>query len=137
MQIKRRKLWCLLISMFLLVSGMYFENSEIDSSFLRAATNEITSHISTANSTITTIQSCTNQMLGIHSYIEITQLTIRFANQRRDIKLRLSLDYIYQSFFSLKEGNSYESLEKVSLFRDTQSNLITKFIQKSDGKKQI
>ena len=97
MQIKRRKLWCLLISMFLLVSGMYFENSEIDSSFLRAATNEIPSHISTANSTITTIQSCTNQMLGIHSYIEITQLTIRFANQRRDIKLRLSLDYIYQN----------------------------------------
>ena len=134
MQIKRKKLWCILAIMMIFLSGMYFEESKVDSYFPRTAA-ETTSHIFPVKLVIADEQMCTNQMFGIRSNIVASQLVIRLMNQKGDAKL--SFDYLCESSFSKKEGNYYASLEGINLFQEAQSNLIIKYIQNSDGKKRI
>lgn len=134
MQIKRKKLWCILAIMMIFLSGMYFEESKVDSYFPCTAA-ETTSHIFPVKMVIADEQMCTNQMLGIRSNIVASQLVIRLMNQKGDAKL--SFDYLCESSFSKKEGNDYASLEGINLFQEEQSNLIIKYIQNSDGKKRI
>ena len=120
--------------MMIFLSGMYFEESKVDSYFPRTAA-ETTSHIFPVKMVIADEQMCTNQMLGIRSNIVASQLVIRLMNQKGDAKL--SFDYLCESSFSKKEGNDYASLEGINLFQEEQSNLIIKYIQNSDGKKRI
>ena len=134
MQIKRKKLWCILAIMMIFLSGMYFEESKVDSYFPCTAA-ETTSHIFPVKMVIADEQMCTNQMLGIRSNIVASQLVIRLMNQKGDAKL--SFDYLCESSFSKKEGNDYARLEGRNLFQEEQSNLIIKYIQNSDGKKRI
>lgn len=134
MQIKRKKLWCILAIMMIFLSGMYFEESKVDSYFPCTAA-ETTSHIFPVKLVIADEQMCTNQMLGIRSNIVASQLVIRLMNQKGDAKL--SFDYLCESSFSKKEGNYYASLEGRNLFQEAESNLIIKYIQNSDGKKRI
>ena len=134
MQIKRKKLWCILAIMMIFLSGMYFEESKVDSYFPRTAA-ETTSHIFPVKLVITDEQMCTNQMLGIRSNIVASQLVIRLMNQKGDAKI--SFDYLCESSFSKKEGTYYASLEGRNLFQEAESNLIIKYIQNSDGKKRI
>ena len=101
--------------MMIFLSGMYFEESKVDSYFPRTAA-ETTSHIFPVKMVIADEQMCTNQMLGIRSNIVASQLVIRLMNQ---------------------EGTYYASLEGRNLFQEAESNLIIKYIQNSDGKKRI
>ena len=135
MQIKRKRLWCILTIMMIFISGMHFEEIKVDSSLLNTAAVETTSYIFPVNSVIADEQVCTPQMLGIHNNIVITQLVIRFIKQKGAAKI--SLDYLCEKFFFAKERNLYVSLKEVNLFKDEQSNLIIKYIQNSDGKKRI
>lgn len=135
MQVKRKRLWCLVVAIMFWISGIYVQGNEVDFSFACTTTDEPISYISTNDTTITDIQACTAQTLDVYGRIEIRQLTMRLAKQKSVINY--SRDFLCQSFFSLKEKNSYVTFEGINLLKDTQSILVTKYIHKSDGKKRV
>lgn len=132
---KKNKLICVLITLFVFISGMYFEDSKVDSVFGCTPTETTNYFISSVNTVISYAQACTTEMLGVRGNRELEQLTIRFANQRRDTKI--FPDFLCQNNFSLNEGISYTSLEGMQLILKFQDELVKNFIHKSDGKKRI
>lgn len=134
MRAKRNKIFYILITLLVFISGMYFEDIKIDSVFASTPTEMTNSYISDIGSVITDTQVCTTEMLGVRGNMMIGQFTIRF-NQRRDT--RVSPDFLCQNIFSLNEGKSYASIEEVQLISKSQDELIANYIHKSDGKKRI
>ena len=132
---KRNKLIYVLIILSVVISGMYFENFKADSAFVCSPAEKTNSYISSVNAAITKVHACTTEMLGIHGSMELEQLTIRFANQRRDIKM--SLDFLCQIIFCINERKSYAVFEEIQFVSGNQDELIINYIHKSDGKKRI
>lgn len=135
MRAKRKNIFCILITLLVFISGMYFEDIKANSVFACTSTETTNSYILDMNSVIKDTQMCTTEMLGIRGNMVIEQFTIRFVNQRRATKL--SLDFLCQNIFSLNEGKSYANFEEVSFISGSQDELVTKYIHKSDGKKRI
>lgn len=132
MSMKKRKILCVLIIFMIFVSGMYFENIETYSVFACNPATAVNSYITVANPVITDAQACTTEMLGIRESIVTLQ---RFVGQKRDSKI--SLDFLYQNLFSLKEGKSYTGLKEVKHTLNSQNELVANYLHKTDGKKRI
>lgn len=134
MRAKRNNIFCMLIILLVSILGMYFEDIKADSVFACTSTETTNLYFSDRNS-VTDAQACTTEMLGIRKNVVTGQFAIRFMNQRRDTKL--SQNYLCQNIFSVKEGESYASLEEVPLVSGSGDELVANYIHKSDGKKRI
>lgn len=132
---KRNKLICVLMTVFVLVSGMYIEDFKTDSTFMRAPTETTNSCISSVDDFITDAHACTTEMLGIRGNAKAGQSTIRFASQKGDTEI--SLHFLCQNIFSLTGGKSYACLSQMQFISENQGGLATNYIHKSDGKKRI
>ena len=135
MRAKRNKIFCILITLLVFISGMYFEDIKVDSVFASTSAETTNSYISAIGSVITDTQVCTTEILGVCGNMVTGQFTNRFVNQRRDT--RVSPDFLCQNNFPLNEGKSYASIEVVQLISKNQDELIANYIHKSDGKKRI
>lgn len=135
MRKKRNELLCVLITLFVFISGMYFEDLKVDSIFVCAATEASNSYMLSVDPVVTDTKACTTEMLGIRESTGLGQLTTRFSYQRGHTKL--SLDYLCRTIFFLKEGKSYANCEKVQFVLKNQDDLVVNYIHKSDGKKRI
>ena len=135
MRAKRNNIFCILITLLVFISGMYFEDIKVDSIFASTPTETTNIYVSDISPVITDTLVCTAEMLGVRGNMVTGQYTIRFANQKRDT--RVSLEFLCQNIFSLNQGESYGSFEEVqSIFR-SQDEFVVKYIHKFDGKKRI
>ena len=135
MRAKRNKIFCILITLLVFISGMYFEDIKTDSVFASTLGETTNSYTSDIGSVTIDTQVCTTEMLAVCGNMVTGQFTIRFVNQRRDTGV--SPDFLCQNIFSLNEGKSYASIEEVQLISKSQDELIANYIHKSDGKKRI
>lgn len=135
MRKKVRKLTGLIMTLFLFVTGIYCEFSRADAAFLRAPVQTGGSCLLAGAPVVPDAQACDTELSGIRGNICPGQLTVRFANQRRDI--RGSLSALFQNIFSVREGRSYSHFEKLRALSENQKELVTNYIHKSDGKKRI
>lgn len=132
MRSKRRNILCVLITLLVFVSGMYFENIKIDSDFAYIHAEKENTCILPVNCVLTDTQACTTEMLGIRGDISMVRAV---ANLRRDVEI--SGDFLCQNLFSLQEKKSEMSFEKSVIRTDTREKLVVNYIHKSDGKKEI
>ena len=135
MRAKRNKIFCILITLLVFISGMYFEDIKVDSVFASTPTETTNIYISDISHVITDTLVCTAEMLGVRGNMVTGQYTIRFANQKRDT--RVSLEFLCRNIFSINQGESYGSFEEVQSISRSQDELVLKYIHKSDGKKRI
>ena len=135
MRAKRNNIFCILITLLVFISGMYFEDIKVDSIFASTPTETTNIYVSDISPVITDTLVCTAEMLGIRGNMVTGQYTIRFANQKRDT--RVSLEFLCQNIFSLNQGESYGSFEEVQSISRSQDEFVVKYIHKFDGKKRI
>lgn len=135
MRKKRNELFCVLITLFVFISGMYFEDFKVDSVFVCAATQTSNSYMSSVDPVVTDTKACTTEMLGTHENMGLGKVTTRFTYQKRNSKL--SRDYLYGTIFFLNVGKSYANCDKVQFVSKNQDDLVVNYIHKSDGKKRI
>lgn len=134
MRNKRQKWICVLITLFVFLAGMCFEDIQAGSEFICAPALAEASFISAADTFITDAQACTAEMLGIRGNTRLEQSTIRFANRGRDTKI--SLDFLWQTLFSINEEQSDTGFEGIQFACRFRNELVINYIHKSDGKKR-
>lgn len=135
MQYKRKNLFCMFMVMILFISGICFKDCSIDDLWAYPVSDETSSQISNVEAMFSDVQLCTTQMLGIRSDIVGRQQTFRYGTQGKTAKLLL--DELSEDIISKKTGNSFSFVGEVPQFYVGQSNLVTVYIHKSDGKKRI
>lgn len=135
MQVRREKKWCLLIGIMLIISGLYFEDCKISAPLTDFSACKDFSYLTTVTTDIHDTDVCTSELLNVRGMLEGHQLAIQSTKHRKDA--RTSPYYLYQNTFSIRAGSSCSNSVREILLSDTQSNLITKYIHKSDGKKRL
>lgn len=136
MQNKRNKLLCIIFTLFIFVYGMYFEELREDMVLCNTFVQKSESCVITDNlNENMEPQMCTVQMLSTRERKGVEKMTPQDTIQRRD--MRVSLDFLCQNLFSLKEGKVYSNLEELQSILEKQEKHVTNYIHKSDGKKRI
>lgn len=131
----RNKFICMLMILFVFVSGMYFEEFRIDSDFSYAHADIADICYFSEKPVVVDTQVCTTAMLGIRGNAGLGRMERSFVSQRRGT--RTSTDFLCQSLFSLNTGKSYINFENTQWISGTLENLVAEYIHKSDGKKRI
>lgn len=136
MQNKRKRLLCIIFTLFIFVYGMYFEELREVMSFPKAFAADAASFVITDNiNENMEPQMCTAQMLGSYGKKSDDKTTFQIADQNRD--MRISLDFLCRDIFSIKEGKVYSDLEELQPILEKQDKHVANYIHKSDGKKRI
>ena len=135
MRIQKNKLICLMLILLVFFSGMYFETFEIHSSFSCTREAENSAESLSYAVVLTEGQMCTTEMLEAHRGVGFQQLVYRFVNQKREAKYILS--FLCSDVFSLSEEEFFKSSGYIQCIQDTQEELVTRYIQKTDGKKRM
>lgn len=126
MRNKTGKILSILVALFMLVSGMYFDNFEIDFLFACAPTETSDSNILSADNAIADEQACNEEMLGVKG----------ISNTYQSRNTKISPDFLSINFLSLDEGKFYVSLDEIHFVSPNQNESVTSYIHKSDGKKR-
>lgn len=134
MRIKSSKTICFFLAVLALLSGIYFENIKMDSSFVCAPAGVNASRF-LAYPIINDAKACTTEMLEVHSSIGLQQLAGRYISQKREIKA--PLDFLCSGFFSLLEERFFTGSKLVRFFHQKPHGLVTSYIHRSDGKKRV
>ena len=135
MCIKKQKLICFMLTVFVFLSGIYFENIHTDFSVVCASNEKNDSFLTTYDAVIVATEHCTTEMMGIRNNMGMQQLTSRYIGQKRDH--RLSFDLLCSDIFCLSEGRSFTRFEKIYFLKQYKDECVLNYIHKSDGKKRI
>lgn len=134
----RNNLLCIIIALFLVLSGTVCEDTAADLSLSRASTSnqEDNSFIKSAHSVITDRQSCTEEVSGLRGNVSVRQLSSRLNGHGRKTGAHNGFQAVDNTYLK-----RYISLD-ICLKSDGYGNkypeaLITDYIHKSDGKKRI
>lgn len=125
----------LFLAIILFCSGIYFDNTEIDSPFTYVPIENTSSCIELSHLTISDGHVCTTGMLGIRNTSSIKQSTVRFFSYKK--ATHNLIDCLYSYILSLQEGNLFMCFEDALINSKCSDKLITIYIHNSDGKKRI
>lgn len=138
MRANRNKLLCVVIALFLALSGAAGGNRVPDCSYCGASPsdNKDISSIKSAHAVITDMPVCTTEVSGLRSNASVRQLSARFDGRGRKTgssdNCQVSDNTFWQNHIRLFAGL------KASLYDNKyDGEIITDFIHKSDGKKRI
>lgn len=135
MQCKNNKIVCIILAVIIFLSGMYFENKEVDSYFAHSSADKINSCIKSDNISIADSQVCTAELPSLRSSGGLQRLSGRSAYQKRDMKL--PLDFLCFNSLSLQKGKFFVFSEITQSNNLCSEKHVINYIQNSDGKKQI
>ena len=108
--IKSKRFLCAMLSMLIIISGIYFGNARVDNMSLKESPVSSVPSIHGVESVLTDTEACTSEMLGIR--LDLSELTVKYARTGRN-------DYVDQTTY------------------DCHSEKISDYIHNSDGKKRI
>lgn len=129
------RLICIIMAIFVLISGVCFDDVKMESLFECAHTEVLNSVINSVDIDIIDVEAGTSEFLGFQVDTVFKQLSVRLSNNRRYTKI--SLEFLIQNLFSLKESKAYVNFERDELALNSQDEIITEYIHKTDGKKRI
>ena len=112
--IKSKRFLCAMLSMLIIISGIYFGNARVDNMSLKESPVASVPSIHGVESVLTDTEACTSEMLGIR--LDLSELTVKYARTGRNDELADILDQ-----------TTY----------DCHSEKISDYIHNSDGKKRI
>ncbi|MBQ4531442.1 MAG: hypothetical protein IJA36_12675 [Lachnospiraceae bacterium] len=135
MHIRKKKLVCFMLMIFVFLSGMYFENVKTDFSVVCASNETTNSYIMSYDAVIMEAEHCTTEMMGIRNSIGIKQFVSRYITHKRDS--RNPLDFLCSNSFCLSEGRSFTRFETTCFLNQYQEEFVLNYIHKSDGKKRV
>lgn len=141
MQYRTNRWISLILTLCLIVSGVYFENSKVNafSNFMYAegaidgGRTDIQGML--IPSVLTKVEGCTAEMLGIRENAGMEQVTVRLAEQRKGIDA--TFQFLCQGLYSPFGDKSFAGLKAIGLASGKRSKLLTNYIHKTDGKKRI
>ena len=130
--IKSKRFLCAMLSMLIIISGIYFGNARVDNMSLKESPVASVPSIHGVESVLTDTEACTSEMLGIRLYL--SELTVKCARTGRNDELAdiLCFDGISMEPVSISD---YDYADKTTY--DCHSEKISDYIHNSDGKKRI
>jgi len=135
MRIKDKKSICFIFIISALLSGMCFENVEMDSLFACRLLEETVSYIKSCDEAVQNREVCTTEMLGACNYLVVQQMTSGYVGQEGEIGEfhgPLCLDCIF-----LPKEKYLKAFVVIQCFYQNPEEIVTSYIHKSDGKKRI
>lgn len=131
---KSSKIVWFLLAIFVLVAGIRFENNHADSSFAYPSERE-TSRILLCHGVIDEGKVCTAEMLENHNNTGLQRTACRYINPKREV--RLLFCFLCEASDCISRQKFYAKSEITQFFYPKANELVTTYIHKSDGKKQI
>ena len=135
MRVKKQGFICLLLVVFIAMSGFHYEHQKESETFGSVSCEQAGFFLDGMNETNNDAGICTPKMLRVGSDAGAVHFMSRFISQRRE--LRASLGLLYLNLFSQEEGKFFTSSEVMQLACQYREELVTIYIHKSDGKKRI
>ena len=131
---KSSKIVWFLLAIFVLVAGIRFENNHADSSFAYPSERE-TSRILLCHGVIDEGKVCTAEMLENHNNVGLQRTACRYIHPKREI--RQLFYFLYDDSDCILQQKFYVKSEVKQFSCPKTNELVTTYIHKSDGKKQI
>lgn len=135
MRTKRNKLICFILTILVLLLGIYFESIKTDSLFVYAPVEGTDVQTLSYGAVLREADFCTTEMLGVRNYGGIQQLTSCYLNQEK--VARVSLNFLCSDVFSMLGEKFFTGSEVMRFHSQYQEELVVHYIEKSDGKKRI
>lgn len=130
--IKSKRFLCVMLSMLIIISGIYFGNARVDNMSLKESPVASVPSIHGVESVLTDTEACTSEMLGIR--LDLSELTVKYARTGRNDELTdipcfagISMEPVSISDYDYADKTTY----------DCHSEKISDYIHNSDGKKRI
>lgn len=130
--IKSKRFLCAMLSMLIIISGIYFGNARVDNMSLKESPVASVPSIHGVESVLTDTEACTSEMLGIR--LDLSELTVKYARTGRNDELAdilcfagISMEPVSISDYDYADQTTY----------DCHSEKISDYIHNSDGKKRI
>lgn len=130
--IKSKRFLCAMLSMLIIISGIYFGNARVDNMSLKESPVASVPSIHGVESVLTDTEACTSEMLGIR--LDLSELTVKYARTGRSDELAdvlcfagISMEPVSISDYDYADQTTY----------DCHSEKISDYIHNSDGKKRI
>lgn len=130
--IKSKRFLCAMLSMLIIISGIYFGNARVDNMSLKESPVASVPSIHGVESVLTDTEACTSEMLGIR--LDLSELTVKYARTGRNDKLADILCFAGISMEPVSISD-YDYADKTTY--DCHSEKISDYIHNSDGKKRI
>lgn len=128
--IKSKRFLCAMLSMLIIISGIYFGNARVDNMSLKKSPVASVPSIHGVESVLTDTEACTSEMLGIR--LDLSELTVKCARTGRNDELAdilcfagISMEPVSISDYGYADQTTY----------DCHSEKISDYIHNSDGKK--
>lgn len=130
--IRSKRFLCAMLSMLIIISGIYFGNARVDNMSLKESPVASVPSIHGVESVLTDTEACTSEMLGIR--LDLSELTVKYARTGRSDELAdvlcfagISMEPVSISDYDYADQTTY----------DCHSEKISDYIHNSDGKKRI
>ena len=130
--IKSKRFLCAMLSMLIIISGIYFGNARVDNMSLKESPVASVPSIHGVESVLTDTEACTSEMLGIR--LDLSELTVKYARIGRNDELADVLCFAGISMEPVSISD-YDYADKTTY--DCHSEKISDYIHNSDGKKRI
>jgi hypothetical protein len=130
--IKSKRFLCAMLSMLIIISGIYFGNARVDNMSLKESPVASVPSIHGVESVLTDTEACTSEMLGIR--LDLSELTVKCARTGRNDELAGILCF-YGISMEPVSISDYDYADKTTY--DCHSEKISDYIHNSDGKKRI
>lgn len=134
----RHQLLCIIITVFLVLSGTVCGDIETHPSFCRASDSaeEAESFIKSAHTVITDREVCTEEVSGLRGNVFARHLSSRFDGRGRKTKTSTAFTVVCSTSLQ-RHINSFICTESDGYGNKYAETRITDYIHKSDGKKRI
>lgn len=135
MPIWKSRMFSLIIALLVIFSTMYVESEVLHETVQDAMTNQQMSSFQTAEVSIQDVRVCSVSMLEANVFTKL----IRFSNQQYKQKgeLRQPLLLLMILSFLIAQGKFFSSLAEIAIDNLCLDELVTYYLHKSDGKKEI
>ena len=122
MRMKNYRIISLLLVIFVVLSGMCFEDTTADSYFAYASMENSNFNFISNETEISDTHPCTSEMLGMRNNAGIQRLASQFLNQKR--QNRISFNFLFFNIFSLSERIKKFFIRQLNLIANAKRNLL-------------
>lgn len=134
-RMKSNKMICIILSVILSLSGLFYQDNVSDFLSANSTVEKTNSYIQSEYTTITEIQVCTAEILGLQNPYAIQNITGCFISPQG--RLKISLSFLCLNSFLFVIGKFFTDSEIIQSYCRCLNELVTNYIHKSDGKKRI
>ncbi|MBQ3514021.1 MAG: hypothetical protein IJA32_09545 [Lachnospiraceae bacterium] len=134
MKVKKKQIFCLILTLFAFFSGMCFEQIKADSLFAFTSEEEPLSFVGTCDAAISDAELCTVEMLGLSNLTYVGQSANKTAYSRKN--LEVFLEVLCADVGSPSLSAFFETMNAVDFQKLCHRFVVLSYIHNTDGKKR-